>query len=78
MAQKAGGRLCLKMRSLPSLGNWISGMPGLMVQFKELLEKEGVLASEDDRAYITDLRLLQYLRARDHNMGAPPSCASFM
>ena len=34
------------------------------------LREEGHLQGEQERAYATDLRLLQYLRARDHHMGA--------
>lgn len=43
---------------------------GLVSALGARLREEGALEGEQERAYATDLRLLQYLRARDHHMGA--------
>lgn len=46
-------------------------------EFKARLEAEGKLVSKEDAAYASDLRLLQYLRAREHVLGAhaaAPAC----
>ncbi|GAX82878.1 hypothetical protein CEUSTIGMA_g10304.t1 [Chlamydomonas eustigma] len=40
----------------------------LLNDFKSKLDKEGTLKNEHDIEYATDVRLLQYLRARDNNL----------
>ena len=42
----------------------------MIPEFRALLNSSGGLETEHDKDYASDLRLLQYLRARDHHMGA--------
>jgi len=42
----------------------------MIPEFRTLLNRSGRIETEDDKDYASDLRLLQYLRARDHHMGA--------
>jgi hypothetical protein len=41
----------------------------LLNDFKSKLDREDALKDEHDVKYATDIRLLQYLRARDNNLG---------
>jgi hypothetical protein len=41
----------------------------LVENFKTKLETDGALQSEEDKAYASDIRLLQYIRARDSSLG---------
>lgn len=43
---------------------------------RERLHSHNALTCDEDRAYVTDLMLLRYIRARDHHLGAWPwACA---
>lgn len=42
----------------------------LIEELKARCEAAGHLADEDHRAFCSDLTMLRYLRARDHNLGA--------
>ncbi len=37
---------------------------------RERLHSHNALTCDEDRAYVTDLMLLRYIRARDHHLGA--------